>query len=401
MKITNYKLQIANRSGRLQRHLFGFFVMVLTLNMSVAPALADEFSDKSTALSNLNKKIEQQETQLKQLSKKKATLQNQIDILDKQIEVSGLQLEALAGQIAQTNITMKGINKDLVAAEIDIFEKKKSLKEAVRQAYVKQQVGVLDVMIGSRDLSDFMSQMEYLSTIESRITNGIGVLHDLNDNLADKKGELEAADKQLKSLQAAEQLQKSSLDSQIVGKQNILSDTTLTEAEYQKQLAAAIAEQRALQNEIAQLAKNTPRNRLNQGKYSLNWPIPSRLVTAGFRDGDYVKRFGIAHNAIDIATPQGTPIKAPSDAYVLKIKFDGSTAYSYIMLDHGNGMVTVYGHVSGVNVAVGQFVPAGGVIGRTGGTPRTTGAGAMTTGPHLHFEVWLNGEARNPLSYLG
>jgi murein DD-endopeptidase MepM/ murein hydrolase activator NlpD len=245
-----------------------------------------------------------------------------------------------------------------------------------------------------------MSQIEYISTIESRITGSITELQTLNEELKTKKTELEASDKQLKELQASRQLEQGSLDAQSQAKESMLSDTKLTEAEYQNRLEAAVIEQQKLENQIAQLAKSARKGVLNDGKYTLLWPIGSRLITAGCRDPDYLSHFKLVHNAVDIATPQGTPMKAPADAYVLKVKFDGSTAYSYIMLDHGNGMVTVYGHVSGVNVTTGQFVPVGSVIGYTGGTPRSTGSGQLTTGPHLHFEVWLNGEARNPLAYL-
>jgi len=380
---------------------FTTFVLIVGVVLAgVTPVFADLLSEKSDELKKIQDQIAAQQKQLDGVRKRKATLQNQLEILDKQIQLGELQLQALSAQIDGVNATMGRINGDLVAAEVEMYDKKKVLREAIKEAYVRNRSGVIEVLLGAQNLSDFISQIEYITTIEGRITNSISVLQGLNEELKGKKTELEAADKQLKSLQAARQLEQTSLDTQAQTKESMLHDTKLTEAEYQKKLAAAVVEQQRLENEIASLAKSSRRGVLNQGKYSLLWPIPSRLVTANFRDSDYLARFKIPHNAIDIATPQGTPIKAPADAYVLKVKFDGSNAYSYIMLDHGNGMVTVYGHVSGVSVTTGQYVPAGTVIGRSGATPGTTGAGWLTTGPHLHFEVWLNGEARNPLSYL-
>jgi murein DD-endopeptidase MepM/ murein hydrolase activator NlpD len=93
-------------------------------------------------------------------------------------------------------------------------------------------------------------------------------------------------------------------------------------------------------------------------------------------------------------------LRAAGDGYVARVKFSGTTAYAYIMIIHSNGLSTVYGHVSSVSVEQDQYVLQGDKIGLTGGAPRSIGAGAFTTGPHLHFEVRKNGIPVNPLDYL-
>ena len=364
------------------------------------PAFADLLSDKTQALNNLRKEVEKQQQLLEKARNRSASLKNQIEILEQQIKVAELQVQALTLQIDKTTLDMNRINGELVDAEVQIYEKKSVLREAIKESYMRRRTGLLEVILGSANLSDFVSQLEYITAIESRITNSLAVLKELNVSLKAKKGELETADKELKELLSAKQLEQNSLSVQSDAKERLLHDAQLTEAEYQRRLTEAAAEQTRIEGEIAQLARSARRGVLNQGKYSLEWPIPSRYITAGFRDSDYQARFKFVHNAIDIATPQGTPVRAPADAFVAKVKFDGSASYSYIVLDHGNGMVTVYAHISGVSVSVGQFVPIGSVIGSTGGTPGTTGAGWLTTGPHLHLEVWLDGQARNPLAYL-
>lgn len=375
-------------------------VLTLCAIVSFASSVqADLLSDKSKELQNVRKRVEEQQKVLDATRKRKASLKNQIEILTEQIELSKLQLESINTQIEKTNLDMANLNGDLVAAEVQIYENKRVLREAIKEAYMRQRTGILEVVVGSTNLSDFMSQVEYISTIEGRITNSISVLQDLNDKLTEKKGQLEDADRTLKELQSSEQLEQNSLNVQEDSKQRLLTDATLTEAEYQRRVEEDVLAQKKLENEIAQLAANAPKNQLPPpGK--LLWPIPARNISATFRDPDYTRRFGIPHNAIDIPTPHGTPIKAPADGYVQKVKFDGTTAYAYIMINHGGGVVTVYGHVSSVAVTTGQFVPAGTVIGGTGATPGSIGAGYLTTGPHLHFEVWLNGVAQNPLNFL-
>ena len=129
------------------------------------------------------------------------------------------------------------------------------------------------------------------------------------------------------------------------------------------------------------------------------WPVsPDRGITAYFHDDTYPKKWGI-HQAIDIRAKQFTEIHAPANAYVFQTK-DNGKGYSYIILAHKNKFITVYGHVTEFRVKAGDVVKEGDVIGLSGGTPGTKGAGWQTTGPHLHFEVWHNGAQVDPLEFL-
>lgn len=136
------------------------------------------------------------------------------------------------------------------------------------------------------------------------------------------------------------------------------------------------------------------------GGVDLDWPVtPALGISANFHDEGYKARFGFDHHAIDIPTDQGTPIRAPADGTVLKVSLNG-LGYSSITLSHAGGMETVYGHITDATVKAGDTVTFGQIIGHSGGQPGSQGAGLLTTGPHLHFAVRIDGVLVDPLQYL-
>jgi murein DD-endopeptidase MepM/ murein hydrolase activator NlpD len=122
-----------------------------------------------------------------------------------------------------------------------------------------------------------------------------------------------------------------------------------------------------------------------RGTGNFGWPVSGRIT----------QKFWTRHPGIDIGAPKGTPIYAADSGYVIFAAYDNERV-SYgnmILINHGNGYLTRYGHLSAFNVEVGDSVKKGQLIGRVGST-------GNSTGPHLHFEVIKDGVRRNPFSYL-
>ena len=121
------------------------------------------------------------------------------------------------------------------------------------------------------------------------------------------------------------------------------------------------------------------------GTGKMSWP------SSCYRISQYYK--GWRHTGVDIACPWGTPLRAADSGRVTRVQY-GKTGYGYnVIIDHGNGISTLYGHMSSIDVAVGQYVQKGESIGAEGSTGRSTG-------PHVHFEVRIGGSTVNPLSYI-
>ena len=132
----------------------------------------------------------------------------------------------------------------------------------------------------------------------------------------------------------------------------------------------------------------------------LTWPVEPVLgLSAIFDDPNYEARFGIPHKAVDIPAEQGSIVHAARSGVVHSI-MDRGLGFNAVTLIHEGGVATLYGHVSEFLVEEGQHVSAGQPIARSGGRPGTSGAGLLSTGPHVHFEVILGGKHIDPLEVL-
>jgi murein DD-endopeptidase MepM/ murein hydrolase activator NlpD len=140
---------------------------------------------------------------------------------------------------------------------------------------------------------------------------------------------------------------------------------------------------------VADALRNVPVARGGSGAVR---PAPGPISTP-FHEPGALWRLGY-HPGLDIAAVTGTPIVAAFDGTVVEAEFDQIKGYgNYVKLDHGNGMITLYGHMSQIGAKVGDHVTAGTVIGLVGST-------GFSTGPHLHWEVRINGELQDPATYL-
>lgn len=152
--------------------------------------------------------------------------------------------------------------------------------------------------------------------------------------------------------------------------------------EVQRELVA----EKELEEPVTQVVAIGTKMPVAQGTGELNWPMSRGSITSR-----YGLRRGRMHNGVDIATSTGTPIYAADSGVVTMAQWYGSYGKT-VVIDHGNGISTLYGHCSELLVRVGTKVDKGQLIARVGSTGRSTGS-------HLHFEVRENGRARDPLGY--
>ena len=395
--------------------IFIGLICVAPLTFSQYGSLDDEINALNLKILNQKKQLEtlqerQQEYQVQiELKRKdKINLSNQLSILENRLAKAQLDIESVNIEIDKTGLEIKKIEIDSDNLDQAIEKQKTHIANLLRSMYRQDQISTLEILLLNDSLSDFLDQAQYLADTNKKIGESLKGLRADKSRLEQNKAALDGKNTELVGLKDKLEEKKDNLSYEQENKTYILEETQSSEKEYQALLQQAKREQQQAEAEIAsaeqlirQKMSQKDKTRLNNGNNTIAWPVPVNTIVATFHDPDYPYRNIIGeHSAVDIRAKQGTAITAAADGYVAKVKFNGDRSYAYIMLIHGNGLATVYGHVSAVYVMTDQYVTQGQAIGRTGGTPGGIGTGGFSTGPHLHFEVRLNGLPVNPQEYL-
>lgn len=335
------------------------------------------------------------------------------------------QLRQIEGQLRQATAELGSIKDQRVAVENDITLNERQLAEAqkrlegresvfykrVRDIYINGRLSYLDVVIGSKDFSDFANRLEVLKRI---IDSDITLINEIKKERAEieaHKQKLEADRAKLVELEKAalakqaeiEQkkaernvvLQKAQNDRatamQAIEELNASSaqvSAMLKERQAARAAAAAAAAAATAQSSGGQGASDN----WVQGTGQLGWPVSGEITSPyGYRVHP-IWGTTIYHSGIDIGVDEGTPVHAADGGVVVWSGWMGGYGYA-VVIDHGNGLSTLYGHNSELAVDEGQSVAKGQVISYAGST-------GNSTGPHVHFEVRVNGDPVDPMGYL-
>jgi len=275
------------------------------------------------------------------------------------------------------------------------------LRERLVAIYMSGSPDVASVILSSADFDDLVARTEYLNAIQHQDERIVGRVRELRDEtqalvgrLRVAKEEIEAArnaiaakERELARTRAALESDEAALESTRADRQAALDsiqghvdDLEDIEADLQQKIQAQIAASTAGGAPLPAGPVPAP------SASGLVWPVDG-ILTSGFGI-----RWGSMHEGIDIAAPEGTPIRAAASGTVILAAYTGGYG-NYTCIDHGGGLSTCYGHQSGYAVSSGSSVSQGDTIGYVGST-------GHSTGPHLHFEVRINGAAQDPLGYL-
>ncbi len=406
----------------LNMHIFVKLVCVYSLRMFIVcfSIVLCQLADFNLSISSvhaqtaeeLQAKIDQRYQDIMNLEAEMKKYQAQIDDL-------GSQATSLAGTIKSLQLTQKKLEANIAVTQDKIAAKSFEIQQLGSQISTKQsnisddqrivsqsfkqleQMGnttITDIVLGSNSISGAMNTLEELTQMQKNIFTKIDSLNKDKNQLVVNKNASEKAKAELVSLNQQLADQRKVVLSTVNEQNALLKETKNSESSYKALLATKKAQEAAFQNELnsyeSQLRLIVDASKLpTAGSGVLIWPLTSVKITQYFGNTDFSTANpqiynGKGHTGLDFRASIGTPVKSALSGTII-----GSSntdlvkgCYSYgqwLMVEHTNGLSTLYGHLSLRSVAVGDKVSTGQIIGYSGNT-------GYSTGPHLHFGVYAS-----------
>ncbi|MDW7661495.1 MAG: peptidoglycan DD-metalloendopeptidase family protein [Bacillota bacterium] len=364
-------------------------LLIFTITFTGIVSANDEIKRRERELEELRLQMEELDASIDNNQSLQSETNQKIRNVTAQVKTLEKEITDLDGEIKATESAIIVKTEELAAAEIKIGEKNELLNQRLRVMYKTGSVGYLEVLFGAEDFTDLLSRIDMLQKILVHDQNLIQSLKEQRDIIEQKKVELETIKDDLLALFKSK-----------IAKQNELNVALNNLVAYKKELindeVALVEMEDALldeANKLTEIIKNLELAATYVGG-EMMWPVPGQyLITSPFgnRLHPISKQYKM-HTGIDIAGPKGTPIVAAQTGTVVYANWFGSYGKA-IIVDHGGGITTLYAHNDTINVSVGSVVKKGDNIALLGST-------GYSTGPHLHFEVRINGEYVEPLTYV-
>lgn len=373
------------------------------------PAYADDLDDQVQDLQGQidSSRLEQESWQqvIEDVSAKLKQIQADLDAANARLQSIQTKQAEINAQIAQTQ-------NEIVKMEAYLKTRQDVLNRRVRAIYMHGQLNYLEVILGANSFSDFANRVELLKRVIRSDYNLILEIQKQKAAIEAKKAQLEEDKRQLDALAAEAEKTRQEIAKKKAEQQKVLDAAKSNKAAaaqmeqdlnaqlasvrnlIQQRLAAAEAARQAAQQQAASDDEGGGGSDDNyvQGTGAMGWPCSGPITSPfGYRTHPI---FGttIFHAGIDIGVDYGTPIHAADSGVVV---YSGwiSGYGNAVIIDHGGGISTLYGHNQSLAVSEGQSVSKGSVIAYAGST-------GNSTGPHCHFEVDVNGSPVNPMGYL-
>jgi murein DD-endopeptidase MepM/ murein hydrolase activator NlpD len=392
-----------------------FFGLALAcLLLVAAPAAGQDIGTRKQMIDGridvLQKKIESARQREGVLTSEIETVTDKINALQDDVDSASARLNQLESVLALHERKLDRLNQlyELQTRKLIFLQRQhkaatKRLNKRVVEIYTTEQTSTLGVVLESSSFTELLDQLDFLNEIgrqDEKVTNDVRrakeQMQEIRNATRKTRAQVAAVTREV----AARTLEQRSVRDRLAWDQRQLAtarrDKQATLANVQEDKAHALEHMRSLQEQSATLAARIrsaqsaaavvpgPTGRPSSAGFI--WPVQG-VLTSGFG-----WRWGRMHEGIDLAVGVGTPVVAAASGTVIVAGWLGGYG-NLVVIDHGNGISTAYGHNTSVTVGVGQSVAQGQLISYSGST-------GHSTGPHVHFEVRINGTPVDPLGYL-
>ena len=378
-----------------------------------ASRVDDKIKAQQNKIHNLHEKLNEKKGELAGAKRKVQTLQEYVDQTNHSIAIVSGNLAVLRSQ-QHTNEKNLAWNKVQVgAAQATLARHSEALKKRLVDAYEHGDLGYLEVMLEAKSFSDFVERWNAIRYVIKSTQSTIRQRKVDEHKVRQVQANLLSAEAQLAHSQAAAEQEQRALDVLADQRRSLLSSAEAQKGQIAKEVAdldeVSAAQSQALgelirQKQAEEAARREAARRAAQlagqavspvenAPGILSWPVSGPITSPfGIRNHPVL---GVIrpHEGIDIGASTGTTIAAPAGGKVIIAGWSDGGYGNMVTIDHGGGMSTVYGHLSQIFVSTDQTVQKGQALGAVGMT-------GLANGPHLHFEVRINGNPVDPMGYL-
>ena len=373
------------KKGKKAAAAFLSAVYLMTLApLAQAETLEEQRDAHIEKAEQAQKKKNEIESRIEGLSEEKRAVDEAADEATKAYKDVRKELDATEKRIDENEDKLKVLNKDFAV-------KRDQLAKRVRDIYINGQINYLDVLFGAKDFQDFFTRMDLLKRVIQQDYDLVQVVFAEKTAIETSQKELEKDKTAKEKLVASAADRKKEAEKKQAAKQAII-DKMETDRATQERI---INENLAASKEVEQMIRNSryqPASPALSGGGALNWPLGGPITSPfGWRVHPITgaSRF---HSGIDIGGDYGDTIHAAGAGIVSYAGWISGYGYA-VIIDHGGGISTLYGHNQALLVSEGQSVSQGQAIAECGST-------GNSTGPHCHFEVRVDGEPVDPMGYL-
>lgn len=391
----------------MKKYFKKFLAVTLAFSMLfVQVANAKTLSELKNEQNEL--KAKQQETQnaLNENKQKQQTISAEIESLDKTVAEAQAaldeietQLNDVTARLAESEVQLKEAT-DKKDAQLESFEGR------IKFLHENGSIGYLQIILSAESFTDFLTRIQYVNDIMNYDNNLLSELQKTENEIEQKTAEIAEDKAQVEVLVAEQKAKTEEYNTKLAEKQATYNQYKLDAAAYEQELASWEKASEEVESLIAQATAAASRrsSATSSGSSSGNvtytggqfaWPVPGRsYISSGY--GYRARPIGSGsefHTGYDIPASYGANIVAAEAGTVIYASYMNGYGYT-VMIDHGGGLVTLYGHNSKLTVSKGDTVSRGQTIAKAGST-------GNSTGNHCHFEVRKNGSHTSPKPYLG
>lgn len=352
-------------------------------------AMAAEIDRKQRELESVQRQMQVQRNRAAQARQQISSVTDKLRVIQNDLDTAADEYKAIIAKLTATEQQIVVNTALLAKVEAALAERSQILNKRMRDIYKNGQVNYLDVLFGAADFSDFATRADLLKRIVNLDVTLVAQVKAERALVVQKRAELERDKAAIIDLKQQAAAKKALIENRKAAQEQVL-DAAVSERDTAERAYRELID---TSRQIEQMIRNIQSGgQTAGGSGALMWPASGPITSPyGWRIHPI---FGTQryHSGVDIGANYGAPILAADSGIVIASGWMGGYGKA-VIIDHGGGISTLYGHNSELLVSEGSRVQKGQMIARCGAT-------GYATGPHLHFEVRKNGSPVSPMSYL-